>query len=428
MKIEENLLHYIWSLIQYQDFQLKTTSGQIVKVVSPGTLNLNRGPDFKEAKLQIGEQIWAGSVEIHVKASHWLAHKHQNDPNYQSVILHVVYEADQAISFSSQELIPTVELRQFISLSQLETFRSLKSNELGLPCDKLFHQVEPVYAANMLHKAAIERLGQKAQELIRQVNAVSIDWNELFYHLLAKNFGFKQNAEPMLALAKSLPVRVLAKHKDNPLEIEALFFGQAGFLQGQVLDSYQKELIETYSFLRVKYALEPIAAPNWRLMKTRPANYPTVRVSQFAHLICNASHLFSKVLEIRVIPNLIDLFKASANEYWQYHLYFNQTRKKKREVSLGSNSLHLILINTVSTALFAYGEYCGNEEMKHRAVNLMMAIPCEKNRVTKKYQSHGFVLQSALDSQGVLGLEKSYCTQKKCLDCLVGKRLLGNLN
>ncbi len=424
MKLEEYLLHYIWPLIKSQKIKLETTNGESIQIIHCGILNHSEGPDFNEAQIKIGDQLWAGSVEVHVKASDWIRHKHQFDSNYLKVILHVVYEADEQVYHSNKEPIPTLALKPLITAAQLKTYRSLKYNTLKLPCINLNHRVEPIVLSNMLHKAGIERLGLKTDESLAMLEALKMDWSQFFYYTLAQNFGFKTNASSMLDLARSVPLRILAKHNDKPMEIEAIFFGQAGLLSTKIKDDFHNELQRSYIFIKNKYVLKSNHSLLWKRMKARPSNYPILRISQFSHLVSQSSHLFSKVLNVQNVVELIDLFKVKAHDYWAYHVHFGEPRKRKRSVELGKDSLQLILINTVATTLFAYGSCTDDAALNERAVNLLLALPAERNRITKKYQSCNFNLHSALDSQGAIGLSQNYCSQKKCMSCLVGEALI----
>lgn len=424
MKVQENLLHYIWPLLKNNSQLLKTSNGLVLEVLDTGKLNKHAGPDFKEAMLKIAGQLWAGSVEIHVLSSDWNKHNHSKDENYNNVILHVVYSHDEEIKLPDGTLLPVLELKEFISDLQLRTFQSLLNNSLAIPCQKLVRKIEPIYLSTMLRQAAVERLSLKSKQVLEEVEQLKGDWNTAFYFRLCENFGFKSNSAAMRSLAEKLPLSVLAKHKDNLHDLLALLFGQAGFLNGMMKDEYSKELKESYSFLSKKYKLNSAGMLNWNFVKTRPANFPGIRLSQFAFLIHSSSHLFSKVLEISKLLDIIALFEVEADEYWRFHYHLAQKRKRTITAKLGTSSIHNILINTVASFLFAYADMGSKEVMKEKAIHLLQMLPAEQNRVVKLYRTMGFTLNNALESQGCLGLHKNYCGIKKCLSCAIGIQIV----
>lgn len=424
MKIQEDLLHFIWSMLASQKQALTSTKGLAIEILNGGINNEFEGPDFKEASLKIGDNIWAGSVEIHINSSDWDKHKHSSDSNYANVILHVVYEHDKEVLWADGSEIPVLALNKIISREQLKTYQSLKYNSLAIPCQELLHHVEPIYLNMMLTKAAIDRLTLKSDLLISRVDKLDGDWNTAFYVHLAENFGFKSNAGPMRSLAESIPIQILAKHKDSLQEILALLFGQGGFLNGNMQDEYTVNLQRIYQFLAKKYSLKLMQQLQWKFVKTRPSNYPGIRIAQFANLIFNSSHLFSKIIAEQNIVEIGAKFRVEADEYWRHNYHFNKKRRKPASAAMGSLSTNLILINTVAVCLFAYGQHMEEEALKEKALKLLQALPSEANRVVRRYRLLNFSVTNALESQGCLGLDSYFCKEKKCLSCLIGQNIL----
>jgi hypothetical protein len=91
--MNEEFLAYLWGYRLLAP-TLQTTSGEPVEVLFPGNRNPDAGPDFFNARLRIGSTLWAGNVEIHVRASDWYRHGHHTDDAYRNTILHVVWEDD----------------------------------------------------------------------------------------------------------------------------------------------------------------------------------------------------------------------------------------------------------------------------------------------------------------------------------------------
>lgn len=292
------------------------------------------------------------------------------------------------------------------------------------PCEKQINQVDKVFVDGFLTRVAIERLVHKSEEVYRHLNGLKGDWDETFYHFLARNFGFKVNAAPMEMLARSLPQQILAKHKDHPMQIEALLFGQAGFLVQKFTEPYPQELKQEYQFLQKKYKLKPLSVSVWKFMRMRPQNFPSLRLAQFAALIINSSHLFSKIILIKDYKMVMQLFEdLPINIYWKTHYHFNNTAENVN-LQLGKASIHNIFINTVSLFLFAYGKYIDQYILVDRAIEMQEQLPAENNAIIKQYVDAGVEVKDAYYAQALLQLRHTYCNSKKCLTCGIGVKVL----
>ncbi|MES2447528.1 MAG: DUF2851 family protein [Bacteroidota bacterium] len=424
MNFPEEFLHFIWQFRLYGAQTLRTTTGEVVEVLQQGTLNKNAGPDFSKAKLIIGETTWVGNVEIHIKSSDWLLHNHQVDSAYENVILHVVYEDDAPIYRKDGTILPVLVLKGLFPLHLLDNYEALITSTNNFPCEKQINTVDEFLINGFLARVLVERLEQKSTEVYVKLETLKGDWDETFYHFMARNFGFKVNAIPMEMLAQSLPQQLFAKHKDNPLQIEALIFGQAGFLNQTFEAEYPNHLKREYLFLRKKYSLTPIDISLWKFMRMRPQNFPTLRLAQFAALIVNSNHLFSKILVIRDYRNSQILFEnLPVHPFWETHYHFNKEADKV-SLQLGKTSIQNILINTLSLFLFAYSKALDQENFVTRSFYLLENTMAENNAIIKQYQDAGVVVKNAFYSQGILQLKKKYCNEKKCLSCGIGIKLL----
>ena len=420
MKFPEEFLHFIWQFRLYGSQKLQSDTGDIIEVIRPGAPNKNAGPDFLQAKLIIDQTIWIGNVEIHLNASDWLAHHHQNDVAYDNVILHVVFLNDKPIYRTDGTIIPVLVLKDRFPHKLLVHYEQLIHSTNRFPCEKQIGEVDDFMMASFLTRVAIERLEKKSEEVYRTLHELKGDWDETFYHFIAKNFGLHLNSVPMEMLARSLPQQILAKHKNNSFQIEALLFGQAGFLEQKFTDDYPQQLKREYQFLRRKYRLKPIAISVWKFMRMRPQNFPTLRLAQFAALIVNSNHLFSKVITIKD-NNFFDLLPI--NSYWKTHYHFNKAAENV-VVQLGKHTIHNIFINTTSLFLFAYGKYINQHLLIDRAIALQENLPAERNSILRQYKDAGVKVSSAFQSQALLHLKKFYCNEKKCLSCGIGVRIL----
>ncbi|RZL34752.1 MAG: DUF2851 family protein, partial [Pedobacter sp.] len=403
---------------------LLTTKGEVIEVLQQGTLNKNAGPDFTKAKLIIDGTTWVGNVEIHIKSSDWLLHKHQIDNAYENVILHVVYEDDAPIYRKDGTILPVLILKGLFPLHLLDNYEALITSTNNFPCEKQISIMDEFLIDGFLARVLVERLEQKSKEVYTKLETLKGDWDETFYHFMAKNFGFKVNAIPMEMLAQSLPQQLFAKHKDNPLQIEALIFGQAGFLNQTFEAEYPNQLKREYLFLQKKYSLKPIDISLWKFMRMRPQNFPTLRLAQFAALIVASNHLFSKILVMRDYRNSQILFEnLPVHPFWQKHYHFNK-KAENVALQLGKTSIQNIIINTVSLFLFAYGKALAQENFVTRSFYLLENTAAETNAIIKQYEDAGVVVKNAFYSQAILQLKKKYCNEKKCLSCGIGIKLL----
>lgn len=424
MHFQEDFLHFVWQFKLFDALGCKTSSNEPVEIIEVGNLNKNAGPDFINAKIKIGEFVWVGNVEIHVKSSEWERHGHQQDKAYQNVILHVVLEDDKQVRYDEGVLVPTLELKGRFSDQLLQRYKMLLASRSYFPCQEQISSVDSFLIDGFLFRVLIERLEQKSERVFAKLALLKDNWDEIFYQFMAANFGFHVNTLNMEMLAQSLPQYLFAKHKNNPIQIEALLFGQAGFLTDDTADDYYRLLQQEYQFLAKKYSLKPIDKSLWKFLRMRPQNFPTLRLAQFAALIINSNHLFSKILEIKNFDDYRKLFsELPVNTFWEKHYHFNKSAKKV-STQLGKKSIENILINTIALFLYAYGRQMDKNNYITQALQLLETLPAEENVIIKKYAASGVIVKNACQSQAVLQLHKNYCSKKRCLNCGIGIKIL----
>jgi hypothetical protein len=420
--MDERFLHFIWKFQKLKG-ALKTTDGQALTVLSQGNHNHNSGPDFEEARIKIGNVEWAGNVEVHVKSSDWNKHNHQNNRAFDNVILHVVWVNDQQI-FLNEEPIPTIELNDLVEKDHHEKYARFMNNHEEILCATQLGKVSELSFTNLQDRMMIERLEQKANEITNLLTINGNDWEATTYQILARNFGFSVNKEPFIELAASLPYKVVAKYSDQVKCIEALIFGQAGFLEDEVDNDYHIALKNEYQYLQKKHTIQPkLKRSMWKFSKMRPSNFPTVRLAQYSALLSKNKHLFSLLTGIHDPKKLIQSFQFDVSGYWQKHYDFGKLRKKISG-NIGESTINNILINSIAPLLAVYGRFIQDQQYIDRSINILEMLPPEKNHITRKWESVGKSSKSAFDSQSLIGLYKNYCTQKKCLLCSVGVGIL----
>ncbi len=422
-ELPEEFLHYIWEHRLFESENLATTDGQPLEIIQLGKRNTNSGPDFFNARIKLEDTIWAGNIEIHKNSGDWKKHQHQTDKAFDNVILHVVEKHDGEVIRSNGEKIPTLVISY--PKHYRDNYERLLKSKSWIACQDQFHKTDPILLQLGFNRLMIERLEDKTSQILERLEKNNNDWNETFYQLMARMFGFKVNALPFDLLAKSVPLQVLGKHKNNLRQLEALLFGNSGLLNEQLLgDDYYLELRNEYSFLYKKYGLKGIEGHLWKFMRMRPGNFPTVRISQFAALIHRSHGLFSKIIEIEKLDRLKDLFKVQASEYWVTHYNFNKISKRKAVKELGETSINTIIINVVIPFLFVYGEKQNKDDLKNRALEFLEQLPPETNSIITGWEKLGVTSRSAFETQALIQLKNKYCEKKKCLNCQIGVKLV----
>ena len=422
--MKEKLLHYLWQVKRFDLKDLKTTGGESIQIIDFGVHNTDAGPDFQHARIRIGQTLWAGNVEMHVLASDWIKHLHQEDKAYNNVILHVVLEEDQTIARNNGELIPCLELRHRIPAGIEKQYAKLLQNTNWIPCHHLFAGVPEVKRNLWLDRLTVERLEEKTRYLQLVLHRTRTDWEESFYQILARSFGVKVNADAAEQLARSLPLRILRSHRQNLFQVEALFFGQAGILEGTFNDDYPKRLKKEYLFLQKKYGLQSMKREQWKLLRLRPANFPTLRIAQFSSLMFSNTHLFAKILSALNVKEIEHLFDLKLSLYWHDHYVFDK-HSPRRPKRLGQQTIHHIIINTIIPFLFLYGKERDNKACLDKALAFLEALKAENNRIISGWEAVGAIPVNAGQSQALIQLKNNYCDQKRCLHCTIGDQILG---
>lgn len=422
--IKEEFLHYLWRLKRFDLQNLKSTTGEDLQIRSFGEYHQDAGPDFMNARVAIGTTLWAGNVEMHVLSSDWRRHRHHEDPAYRNVILHVVYEEDEPIFHPGGDRIPCLELKNRIPPMVHQRYQELLRNESWIPCQHLVKDIPDGLRELWLTRLAIERLEEKTTAIAATLASLKNDWEETLYRHLAYSFGVKINCEPFFQLACITPLKLIQKYQPYSLLVEALLFGQAGFLESFFYqDFYPSMLASEYRYLKNKHDLVPMQQSAWKFLRLRPASFPTLRIAQFSGLLHQYGQLFDKILSITDLDEMRALFQVPTAAYWDTH-YTIDHPSAARPKTLGKNTIDLIVINTIAPIIFLYGEYKGDEAYKDHALNLLEKIKAEKNTIIEKWGELGIKAGQAAHSQALIHLKTHYCDQKRCLECSIGNAIL----
>lgn len=419
----EKLMQYVWKHRLWRSEDMVTNTGKKVRVVDPGLLNTDAGPDFFNAKIEIDGHMWVGNVEMHYRATDWKRHHHDSDKAYDSVILHVVAKDDAPVRRTNGELIPQLVLE--VSPQFNADYASLVGATIEVPCATKIKQVPHLTIVEWVEGLAFERLHGKVERIHQLLDSFNGSWEDVCYVTLARNFGFGINNDAFERLARRTPLRLLGKHSDSVLQIEALLFGQAGMLDAQKpgMDSYYSQLCTEYAFLSNKFQLTPMEKESWKLFRIRPQNFPYRRIAMLAQFIESGFRMMNRILETEGEKEMRALFEVELSGYWTKHYTFGKPNERVT-ATLSRSSIDIILINTVAPLLYAYGELTGSYEMTDKAIKLLEDLRAESNSIVSHFVAYGIDCPDALTSQALVQLKREYCDARKCIYCKIGHHLL----
>ena len=430
--MDEMLLHYFWKNRIISKYHLQTTDERKLIIVDPGFPHRDAGPDFKQAIIKLDGFTWVGDVEIHVNASDWFRHGHQNDAKYQSLILHVVFRNDVDIGAN----FPTLELKDYIAPQLIAEYEGLSLSQELLPCRSELENVTSLQFASWLSRLMVTRLERRQEEFFTTLHLCHDSWQEAVFRCLVSNFGFRTNAPAFELLAKSIPYRILLKHKDSRLQIYALFFGQGGFLDDDLPgDDYYQTLQSEYSYLRFKYNLISIPLKIWNLLRLRPQNFPCIRIAQLCECLYRIPDIIELIISGEDIAQFSALSDFEPHPYWKTHRHFGKesassdsshSAKQGHSCLIGKQTVSLLIINTVVPVRFSYASFRGDEASKEKCLELLENLAYEQNAITKQYAVAGFPHETALESQAILELNHHYCVKKRCIQCEIGNKIITN--
>jgi hypothetical protein len=420
--VKEDFLHYVWQYKKFDFSNLTTVSGEVLTITNCGNYLQQTGPDFFNAQIVIGNQKWAGNLEIHIKSSDWYLHHHEKDANYDNVILHVVWEHDTPVFRKDNTEIPVLELKKYVSKKELEKYQSLTSQKSWIYCERQIENIDYFVFKNWQERLFVERLERKYRSIEQLLKETENNWEAVLFCMLAKNFGLNTNGETFLKIAKSIPFTIIRKESLEIENIESLLFGMADLIPVDAEDNYTKELKKRFYYISQKYSLKKIITEPVQFFKHRPDNFPTIRLAQLAMLYHKQQNLFSKVIVAKTVKELSQLFDITISDYWQTHYQFDKASPKKKK-QFSKSFIDLLVINTIVPIQFAYAKSQGKEKSES-LIDLLREVTAEKNMIIEKFSNFGIKAKNAFETQSLLQLKNEYCNHGKCLQCAVGMQLL----
>lgn len=414
----EKLLQYLWNYKIFKYFDFKDIEGNSVEIIHFGKWNKNAGPDFLDAKIKINGLLLAGNIELHVRSSDWIFHNHSQDPNYQNIILHVVFQHDIEIHELTEKLVPTLELHNYIDENIIWKYEKLINGDEFIACEKIFDPKKiPV---NFHEENILKKLDEKSSALEQSLHQYKNNFEAVLFHSFAYSFGLKVNAPIFRQIAESIDYSIINKIRQNPLQLEALFFGISGWLDAPK-DGQMKIWKREFDFIKAKFSISDLKF-HPKFLRLRPPNFPTIRLSQLADLYKH-QNLFSKIMEARSAEQLYTIFKSiKASEYWDFHFNFGNISKVQPK-TLSKDFIDLLILNTVIPLQYAYHRY-HQEEIADEIIALYKTVAGEKNTIITSWKTLGLPVTNALESQSLIYHHKTCCEPKNCLACAIGFKLL----
>lgn len=422
--MKEDFLHFVWKEQLFDTTDLKTEEGDTVRIIEKGLYNHHAGPDFFNCQIVIDNITWAGNIEIHIKSSDWYRHKHQEDPSYDNVILHVVLEHDMNVHRKDRSIIPTITLQNRFYQESLSRYkRFFLSSSMVYPCRPFLSKLDIQIIEDMFSATLKERLENKNQLILEQLKQTNNNWDESFYHLLAKSFGFKVNAVPMQLLAETIPLSIIDRESNELLKVEALLFGVGGLLQTTSDAPYIFKLKREFANQQNKYNLQSLHPAIWKFGKLRPSNFPTIRIAQFAMLLYKQKRIFKRCINASTLESLQSIFSTEASEFWINHFHFEKSSTINSKL-LGIESINNLIINAVIPFCYSYGKQIGNKNLQEKSIKWLNEIKPEKNKYTEIWDQSNFKFSNAAETQGLIELNNIYCSKNKCIHCKIGSSVM----
>lgn len=424
--MKEDLVQFIWQQGLFDTTGLQTHEGHELAILEKGRIQKGQGPDIENALLRINNQLWAGTVEVHKRASEWYEHGHQNDPAYENVLLHVVMENDLSVRTLSGRTVPTLELTHRVDYALFKGYEHLMSSSNWIPCEKSIGQIDENLHNTWLDELLLKRIERKSKTVGELLDFHENSVNQAFYRTLLAAFGLKENSIGMAMLASELPYALLAKYRHDRTKLEALLLGCAGFLQVDFITPYARNLQKEFAYLRKLHTLNTVPIASWKFGGMRPAAFPTLRLALFAALVHKLDGNISALLAIKQVEALYDVLQVQASKPWNERYTLDQLSRKHPK-RVGKTLQELIIVNAIVPFQFALGRGLNDPKLVHSSIELLGQMPSANDNIVKGWRRLGVKSLSMAHSQALVELKKEFCDQRKCVTCTIGQQVLKGL-
>lgn len=436
---DEALLQRIWAHQRLQRDALRTFDGQPVTVLHPGFRNLEAGPDFRDAVLQIGgARLAPGDVEVDLWPAAWRQHGHDRNPAFGQVRLHVVWQAVSAEALA----LPTLALEHVLDAPLGQLREELTATEpADLPaaftgvCAAPLAGLAGETLADLLDQAALARLHLKAARFAARARQAG--WTQALWEGLFAALGYKHNAWPMRRLAE-LTGRVLAdldSQPPAPFEIQARLFGLSGLLPDQDIrrwpenDAWLRRAWDVWWRWRESVADCRLPRAAWRLHGTRPANHPQRRLALVAHWLATPgwADRWPAWLQMgtdvhQAAAGLLTLLQPGADPFWERHWTLTSAPLSRPQPLLGAPRATDLAVNVILPWLWARAQTTADPAWSGQVERRYLAWPAAQDNAVLRLARRRLLAGRALpkpgraaSQQGLLQIVGDFCAASNAL-------------
>ncbi len=439
--VPEALVQDLWRNQRFDRSGLMTVGGMPIRILDPGRLNTDQGPDFLDVHIEIGSTSWHGAVEVHTTSGIWIDHAHDKDAVYNATLLHVSLYSDiwtGRLSRADGTILPEIVLYPRLEAPLRRLIHAFHTRSTRtLACAAGWKRVPDTVRAPWIRALGIERFEEKKRKM---ASVESLD-RRLYEDLFAA-LGYSKNAEAMRTLAGVVSIE-RARRLDDPLDLEAVFLGCAGLIPhpAELLDAdrvtadYAMELHDRFDRINHRFELEPMPDTAWRFFRLRPANFPPLRIAQAAALFSpvagflrdNPIERARRVLldDPHPIRVLRSLFEVQLTTFWRDHVRLDR-RSRPHSPSIGTTRVDALLVNALLPVLGVHADRTRDQNLADAVLETASGLPPENDVVTRHFEDLGTQPTNALDAQGLHQLFRTRCAQARCLTCDIGRHLLSD--
>lgn len=370
--MREHLFHKIWMNYSPEFSRVQSTRSETIDVLHPGNLNQGDGPDFHLASIRHQSLVQYGDIELHIRCNDWYAHKHHYDPAYNSVILHIVLDAQSAEPVLRQDgtKVPTSVIGHLIPSKLLTSIRdSLRQHDLS--CRNNIRHISPHVIDKQLEIASRLYLKQKKLQLLEDFDtrqSPSVAWMKMVYLGWARGLGIPANIHQLHELAEFLWM-------NNP-------------------------------YLNTLKVQQKVASIHWDYSGSRPGNRPEIRIRQLQHLLGKWNQ---------------DTFKkiVTSDANFLFRFFDNPTFG-------GSERRSLLNSIVLAPALSVLSEVIGRQDLESTALDYWTNIGFRTPYSIKQpFRRAGLTYLRDQHSTGLVYQYKHFCKKKACDGCLIFKNAVG---
>jgi len=423
--VKEFGLQRIWEKLAFQPHHLVTDNGQPLQIINQGEWNNQNGPDFLNAEIVVNGIHCFGSIEIHVKASDWYAHNHHQDPRYNGVILHVVWQNDRPCFTEGKDPIPCISIKSRVSKLNLTQFNFQPT----LPCNQQIQSISASLLSQQLHIAACQRSESKIARIMHAHNQLNQDWWLTASYAFMSAWIGKANQHHCIDLCKNIKKSIILRATSEK-EIVAYLLGIGGLLNKSDPDSYIISLIDIYKYQKEKFDLHSLDFIQWNNRQVRPSSFASIRMAQFGSWLFTIKGELSQFFNL---PNseYIDKigkigFQSNLSEYWDKH-YELGNPSERHNPNNGKEHAQKVVLNGLIPLWNTLAMETHKPEFHTAAKRLLNSLPSESNATIKKMHAFSRCKQknsTAEWSQSLIAQYQLFCKPLKCAQCLIGDAII----